>query len=288
MKISKISDYTSYCQHLLSSQEYQKHIVSVENEITKKLQNNTNLYIKGYSWPKQSKSTFLLDHVSSNDGVINFRERLLCKKTQLNNRIRSSIHLLEDYFQAQLDTPIYLTEQCTPLGKWMQNKYPNLQASEYLQGISEENQAMMQPYIAPFQLQHQDLTDLSFNDNHFDFVLSFDCFEHIPDYRKAFQECFRVLKPNGKIMWTVPFDKNSESTLVRASLNEDGSIHHHCNPEYHGNPLSDEGCLSFYTFGWDLLSELKEMGFKKTYALLFWSEEYAYLGGEQIVFCGEK
>jgi len=76
--------------------------------------------------------------------------------------------------------------------------------------------------------------------------------------------------------------------LVRASLNEDGSIHHHCNPEYHGNPLSDEGCLSFYTFGWDLLSELKEMGFKKTYALLFWSEEYAYLGGEQIVFCGEK
>lgn len=288
MEITKIVDYTNYCQHINSSQDYQRHIVNVENKISQKLHNKSQIFVKGYSWPTQSKSKFLLDYVSSNDGIINFRERLLCKKSQLNNRIRASIHLLEDYFKAQLNDHIYLTEQCTPLGKWMQKKYKNLQASEYLDGISDENKSRMTPYIAPFKLQHQDLTDLSFNNEQFDFVLSFDCCEHIPDYYKAFQECYRVLKPNGKIMWTVPFDKNSESTLIRASLNNDGTIHHHCEPEYHGNPLSEDGCLSFYTFGWNLLKQLKEMGFRKTYALLFWSEEYAYLGGEQIILCGEK
>ncbi|MEW6416597.1 MAG: hypothetical protein AB1480_00535 [Nitrospirota bacterium] len=31
-------------------------------------------------------------------------------------------------------------------------------------------------------------------------------------------------------------------------------------PEYHGDPLSSEGCLAFYHFGWEMFSQLKETG----------------------------
>lgn len=170
----------------------------------------------------------------------------------------------------------------------MQDKYPNLRASEYLTDVSEERQGHMNHYISPHKLGHQDLTNLTFEKETFKFILSFDCFEHIPDYKAAFKECLRVLRPKGKIIWSVPFDRDKQETLVRAKLNKDGSITHFTEPEYHGNPMSDDGCLSFYTFGWELLDELKNMGYSKTYALLYWSEKYAYMGGEQILLCAEK
>jgi len=42
-----------------------------------------------------------------------------------------------------------------------------------------------------------DATNLSFEDNEFDVVLSFDVLHHIPDWDKALSEIVRVLKPTG-------------------------------------------------------------------------------------------
>ena len=39
--------------------------------------------------------------------------------------------------------------------------------------------------------------DLIYRDNFFDFICSFNAFEHIPDPEQAFKEAARVLKPNG-------------------------------------------------------------------------------------------
>jgi hypothetical protein len=33
-------------------------------------------------------------------------------------------------------------------------------------------------------------------------------------------------------------------------------------PEYHGDPLSSDGILCFYHFGWDLLEEFRRCGFR--------------------------
>jgi len=65
-------------------------------------------------------------------------------------------------------------------------------------------------------------------------------------------------------------------------------VSHVLPPEYHGDPLQSGGCLSFYQFGWELLDELKAMGFKDATALLYWSRELGYLGGEQILFTATK
>lgn len=69
---------------------------------------------------------------------------------------------------------------------------------------------------------------------------------------------------------------------------KNGTINHLVKPEYHGDPISNEGCLSYYTFGWRLLDELHHIGFSKVYILLYWSEKYCNLGNEQIIICAEK
>ncbi|MEW6416598.1 MAG: methyltransferase domain-containing protein [Nitrospirota bacterium] len=79
---------------------------------------------------------------------------------------------------------IYISEQVTPLYKWFIYNYLNVTGSEYL---GEE---------IPFGkknikgIRNEDITELSFSDNQFDFVFSFDVFEHIPDFQKAFRKAF--------------------------------------------------------------------------------------------------
>ena len=47
-------------------------------------------------------------------------------------------------------------------------------------------------------------TDIPFSENSFDCVVALDVIEHIEDDRKAFSEMFRVLKPGGVLLLTVP------------------------------------------------------------------------------------
>jgi hypothetical protein len=59
-------------------------------------------------------------------------------------------------------------------------------------------------------------------------------------------------------------------------------------PEYHGDPLSQSGCLCYYHFGWDLLNELRDADFQDVAAELFWSREFGYLGMEQMLLHAHK
>jgi SAM-dependent methyltransferase len=52
--------------------------------------------------------------------------------------------------------------------------------------------------------QQCDACSLSFKDNFFDLIVSFDVFEHIPNDKLAVKECYRVLKPGGKLIFSVP------------------------------------------------------------------------------------
>src|SRR5690606_12010607 len=101
-------------------------------------------------------------------------------------------------------------------------------------------------------------------------------------------ECCRSLKPGGRLVFSVPFIRNAERNVVRATLAADGEITHLLPPEYHGDPLSDAGCLCFYHFGWEMLDELRAAGFAKACALVYWSRELGYLGGEQLLFVATK
>ncbi|HVT91023.1 MAG TPA: class I SAM-dependent methyltransferase [Tepidisphaeraceae bacterium] len=52
----------------------------------------------------------------------------------------------------------------------------------------------------PFKLQQMDACELEFPDNSFDFVYSFDVFEHLPDPPRVLAQVQRVLNPGGVLM----------------------------------------------------------------------------------------
>lgn len=107
----------------------------------------------------------------------------------------------------------------------------------------------------------QDMTRMTFEDASADLILHQDVLEHIPDYRAALRESWRVLRPGGATIFTAPFFHERSETFVRAAMRSDGTIEHLAPEERHGDPLVPEGILAFYNFGWSLLEEMRNAGF---------------------------
>jgi hypothetical protein len=110
--------------------------------------------------------------------------------------------------------------------------------------------------------------------------------EHVPDYRTALKEFFRVLAVGGQLVLSVPFSFRQE-TVVRAIVDESGEIEHLVEPCYHGDPLSPEGVLSYYDFGMDLLEELSRSGFSECFVVCYSSAPWGYMD-ENIAFIARK
>ena len=177
---------------------------------------------------------------------------------------------------------IYLMEQVTPLFPYLKKKYPNLIGSEYINDSFNSGEKNSSGIL------HQDATKLSFSNDSLKIILSFDVFEHIPNFKKAFEESLRVLKNGGRLIFTVPFVLRENKTLIRARIKPNGDIEHLCEPEYHGDPMaSSDGILCFQHFGWDLIGLLKDIGFKDAYAVIGYSIELGF-PSPQIIFIAEK
>ena len=83
---------------------------------------------------------------------------------------------------------------------------------------------------------------------------------------------------------TAPFDSQLTENLVRAHITDWGDIQHILSPEYHGDPIKPEnGVLSFYTFGWELIQVLREIGFVNVVVFDCWSKRFGYLGNNFVL-----
>jgi SAM-dependent methyltransferase len=196
--------------------------------------------------------------------------------------MRAAIHLLEQELFPSMESNIYITEQATPLFSIRKKRFPRIMGSEYF-GESIPNGSTHSTGI-----RNKDVTKLSFPNSSFDHVLSFDVLEHVPDYQKALSEFYRVLKPGGRLLLNVPFRPDLAYTLIRSKLNDDGTIFHVLPPEYHGDPIRSEGCLSFYHFGWDFLEQIRMAGFVNVMAIIYRSEKLGYLGEDQVILLATK
>lgn len=106
----------------------------------------------------------------------------------------------------------------------------------------------------------EDMQRLSYANASFDLITHTEVLEHVPDDALAFAELHRVLRPGGRLLFTVPlFD--SDTTIERARL-QDGVIEHLLTPSYHRDPLrGGEGILTFRDYGRDILARLQAVGF---------------------------
>lgn len=214
-------------------------------------------------------------------------ETCACKSCGLNSRMRALI----DFLTSQLNTPtsarIYIAEQTTVSFSVFQKLFADVTGSEYL-GPDYKPGQIATGFKNHGQVRHEDLSRLSFADGSFDLVLTQDVFEHVPAYAKTFSECARVLKPGGALVFTVPFFYDQAKTGIRATMDAQGAIQHILPPEFHGNPVSNEGSLCFQNFGWDLLETLQAAGFSQPKANLYWGPWSGHLGVPFFVFSAHK
>jgi SAM-dependent methyltransferase len=108
------------------------------------------------------------------------------------------------------------------------------------------------------EAQNQDLTALTYQDAVFDLAISEHVLEHVNDPHKAFAELYRILKPGGALIFSIPFEGGECSTT---RVTPDGIA---VSPKkFHKNPLSSKGSLVFSDFSKnDLVSKyLTPIGF---------------------------
>jgi O-antigen biosynthesis protein len=243
--------------------------------------------VEGFCIPCDKKVSFLVDMQSggqrnANGWTPNWRERMECPCCRMNNRQRLIASLVKQLLSGKKDQSIYFMEQVTPIYHWVAAKYKahHLIGSEYL-GHEYEGGSTIKG------IRHENIEDLSFSDLQLDLIVSNDVFEHVPHPMQAFAECARVLKPGGVMLATIPFNSDLDVSVVRARIHS-GAVAHILPPQFHGNPVSADGSLVFTDFGWDILENMKKVGFSQAYVDIHASAMYGHLGQGQIVFIAKK
>jgi hypothetical protein len=221
----------------------------------------------GFCQPCGQPVGLISDWRHSYEGMVNFREHLACPRCGLNNRQRFVAHVTPRWARP----PFYLYEQVTPFHAWAQRTLPDVIGSEYLgHGIASGT--------VIDGVRHEDALSLSFADASLGAIVSNDVFEHVPDIDRALAECARVLRPDGALIFSIPFDGLHDETVKRAEL-RDGEVVELLEPEYHGNPVDPKGSLVFYDHGWDILDRCRSAGFADAHVVAYWSAFHGYLGG---------
>jgi len=253
------------------------------------IENQKEIDISGYCFHCNKKVKMRVDFeygFKSLDGKIipNFRERLTCEFCGLNSRMRATLQAISYLCGDLKNKKVYITEELTPLYDLLQKKCKFIKGSEFVP--EKELGKRIKIDGVNKEINNQDLTRLTFKDKEFDLVISLDCLEHIFQYKKALSEIFRVLNRNGTFVFSVPFCLESEKNIERAKI-KNGAIVNLLPPEYHGDPVTQKGCLCFYHFGWEILENLKKIGYKESSALLYQSSNFGYLS-QGIIFYAKK
>jgi SAM-dependent methyltransferase len=139
--------------------------------------------------------------------------------------------------------------------KWLEKHMRSTTKSEYFQ--DHPMGAMVDGVL------NQDIQKLTFPDGSFDLVTSNQVFEHVADDLAGYKEIFRVLRPGGAMIFSVPL-YDAPSTLHTAELNN-GKVVFFREPECHDSRIG--GAQSAPVF-WrhslrDVCSRVMQAGFAR-------------------------
>jgi len=155
---------------------------------------------------------------------------------------------------------VYELSSRGPVYRYLREHAGRLTVSEYFEGVASGEYVHGVPC--------QDVQALTWDSDSFDICTSTEVFEHVADDRRGFREIYRVLKPGGWFIFTVPMH-DMPMTLERARL-VDGKIVHLEPPEYHGDHLrSQHRVLAFRDYGLDICERIVSAGFVKVESELF-------------------
>ena len=112
-------------------------------------------------------------------------------------------------------------------------------------------------------IQCQSLEDLTFESAKFDLIISSDIMEHVRKPWAAYSEIFRVLKPGGCHIFSLPLHLPMPTfTKYRVDTSAEEDVHIE-EPHYHGDGKGGRS-LVYTDFGADMLSNLSMLGYEVT------------------------
>ena len=102
----------------------------------------------------------------------------------------------------------------------------------------------------------EDLEKQTFDNEKFHLVVTQDVMEHIFDAEAAFREIHRTLKPGGAHIFTTPLVNKNKPSQRHAERKPNGTVVHLFPAEFHGNPISSEGSLVTWHWGFDITERI--------------------------------
>lgn len=179
------------------------------------------------------------------------RDHYLCTRCKCVPRERAFMTVLETHFPNWQKMSIH---ESSPAERGasvlLKEKAKRYIASQYFP--NEKFGATVQGF------RNEDLEAQTFKDSKFDLVVTLDVMEHIYDPKKVFKEVSRTLKKGGAYVFTVPIINKHEKTQVWAKRSKDGSPIFLHEPEYHGNPVDENGSPVTYHWGYDIVDFIKK------------------------------
>ncbi len=136
--------------------------------------------------------------------------------------------------------------------------------------------------------RNEDLEKQSFADQSFDIVVSLDVMEHVFQPGLVYAEIFRTLRPGGCYIHTFPIERSiTAAAQPLAELSPGGTIRHLTEkPEYHGNPVSAEGSLVTYRYGYGIHQQIAEWAPFDVRVSRFWEPSSGIIGlYTEVVVC---
>lgn len=155
------------------------------------------------------------------------------------------------------------------IDRWLEQQAGTYYASHFFADVPRGE--MRGPY------RSEDLEQMTFEDRSIDLHVSLDVMEHVFRPDLVFSEVRRTLKDGGIYLFTAPTYKHLVESVCRATL-EDGKVNHLLEPEYHGNPISADGSLVTFHYGYDLPELIRRWADLDTAVLRFNDRRHGVVG----------
>jgi hypothetical protein len=123
-------------------------------------------------------------------------------------------------------------------------------------------------------VRNEDIQKFTFKNSFFNLVTCTEVLEHVPNYKKALKEVFRVLNAGGYFIFTVPLFSSS-ITRQGAYIDVNNNIRWLMDPEFHGSRITGPNSVPVF---WrhsekQILLDLKNAGFSKAHLKsFFWNK----------------
>ena len=177
------------------------------------------------------------------------RDHYLCSKCGSIPRERALMHVIETFFPGWSELVIH---ESSPANRGASVRL----ARECRKYIPSHYFLDQEPGSFVNGFRCESLEALTFQNESVDLHITQDVMEHVFYPSKVFREIARTLKPGGAHIFTAPLVNKNQPSKPRVRIDASGKLIHIEQPQYHGNPISNDGSLVTVDWGFDICTHI--------------------------------